>query len=244
MDNACLDSVRTAASTILSQSKNQVNILINNAGIMATPTLTLTPEGNELQFQTNHLAHFLLFQLLKPALLASSTPALHSRVVNVSSSGHRVFVFNDNPDYAFQHTPYESWTAYGQSKLANIYMTNYIDRVYSTQGLRATSVHPGGIISGLMKDMDPQLVAGFMADEAKMRSLKSWGQGAATTTIAAVGKEWEDRGGKYLVDCEETVMERGIAGEKEGFVSQTYDEDKEARLWKDSLELVGLDADL
>ncbi|KAK7177600.1 TPR domain protein (kinesin light chain) [Paraphaeosphaeria sporulosa] len=71
MDNTSLDSVQTAAKAILQQSNNQVNILINNAGIMAMPKLEYTKDGFEMQFGVNHLAHFLLFQLLKPALLAT-----------------------------------------------------------------------------------------------------------------------------------------------------------------------------
>jgi len=88
MDQASLTSVRAAAATILEKT-SRINILIANAGIMAVQNLQLTDSGHELQFATNHLSHFLFFELLKPALLAASSPDFHSRVIVVSSSGHR-----------------------------------------------------------------------------------------------------------------------------------------------------------
>ncbi|KAL2048911.1 hypothetical protein ABVK25_010863 [Lepraria finkii] len=87
MDLNSLNSVRAVAAELLKKSKT-LNILINNAGIMALPEVHKTADGFEAQIGTNHLAHFLLFQLLKPMLLASSTPSFKSRVVALSSSGH------------------------------------------------------------------------------------------------------------------------------------------------------------
>jgi NAD(P)-dependent dehydrogenase (short-subunit alcohol dehydrogenase family) len=114
---------------------------------MACPE-SQTADGFEAQFGTNHLAHFLLFHLLLPTLLASSTPALASRVVNVSSLGHRSSpVLFDDLD--LKRCGYNKWTAYGQSKTANILMANEIERRYGGQGLHATSLMPGGIMTGL-----------------------------------------------------------------------------------------------
>jgi len=199
MDNTSFDSVRTASFTILQKSNNQVNILINNAGIMAVPTLELTKDGHESQFATNHLSHFLLFQLLKPALLASASPDFHSRVVNVASSGHRIHEIMDSDNYDFQKGGYDTWVAYGQSKLANVYMANEIDRRYGSKGLHATSLNTRGIDTGLKKHIDPVLIQHFYANEEKTKKLKSPEQGAATTVLAAVGKEWENNGGRYAV---------------------------------------------
>jgi NAD(P)-dependent dehydrogenase (short-subunit alcohol dehydrogenase family) len=243
MDNASLESVRVAASSILTKSNHQVNILINNAGVMAIPTLQLTADGYEMQFAVNHLSHFLLFQLLEPALLSSATPEMHSRVVNVSSSGHRLLTGPFN--YTFKEGGYNPWVAYGQSKAANIYMANEIDRRYGSKGLHATSLHPGAIDTPLGKFMDPQQVAAIKNNEASMRILKSPEQGAATTVVAAVGREWEDKGGKYLVDCAEATRGKddgSISGV--GYVSHTYDPKKEAKLWEDSLAMVGLKDDI
>jgi NAD(P)-dependent dehydrogenase (short-subunit alcohol dehydrogenase family) len=96
-------------------------------GIMAVPTRELTKQGFESQFACCHLAHFLLFQLLKDTLLTSSTPDLPSRIVNVASVGHRY-----GPGVQFDNLnfdkDYSGWAAYSQAKTANIYMANYIER--------------------------------------------------------------------------------------------------------------------
>jgi NAD(P)-dependent dehydrogenase (short-subunit alcohol dehydrogenase family) len=111
---------------------------------MNTPEIT-TKDGNELQFQTNHLAHFLLFYRLKDLLLSSSTPEFHSRVVNVSTSAHRYSPLKlDNINFKGE---YNGWLAYGSSKTANIYMANQIERLYGSQGLHGYSLHPGGFES-------------------------------------------------------------------------------------------------
>jgi NAD(P)-dependent dehydrogenase (short-subunit alcohol dehydrogenase family) len=245
MDNTSFASVRNAASAILAQSKNQVNILINNAGVMAIPDLQLTEDGHEMQFVTNHLSHFLLFQLLKPALLASSTPSFNSRVVNVSSCGRRVQGLNESDNYNFQKGNYNPWLAYGQSKTANVYMASEIDRRYGSKGMHALSLHPGGIDTPLQKHMDKGIAA--VALEKGMRTLKSPEQGASTTVFAAVAKEWEGRGGRYLTDCVEAPRdaddEINVEELTEGYVAHTYYEKEEKRLWKDSLKIVGVEDD-
>jgi len=91
LDLNSMESVRKCAAEFLEASGNRLNVLITNAGIMAKPE-EKTADGFESQFGTNHLAHFLLFQLLKPALLRSSTPAFQIRVVSLSSMGHRSYL--------------------------------------------------------------------------------------------------------------------------------------------------------
>lgn len=112
-----------------------------------------------MHFATNYLGHFLLFLLLKPALLASSTPAFHSRVVNVSSSSHRAYAINESDNYDFQKGEYNNMVAYSQSKTASPYMTNEIDRRYGEKGLHATSVHPGGIGTKISRHLGEAFVA-------------------------------------------------------------------------------------
>ncbi|KAN0116844.1 NAD(P)-binding protein [Hyaloscypha variabilis] len=231
MDNVSFTSIRLAASTILAQSHNQVNILINNAGVMGLQDLTFTEDGYEVHFATNHLSHFLLFQLLKPALLSSSSPTFHSRVINVASSAHRTHHLNTSDNYNFEKGGYHFMPAYSNSKLANIYMANELERRYASKGLHAMSLHPGAILTDLPRHLGP--------------ILKSLEQGAAATVIAAVGWQWEGRGGRYLEDCEEA--KRGVDdgdGFGIGFVSQTYDPENEGRLWKDSLKIVGMEDDI
>ncbi|KAG5654833.1 hypothetical protein KAF25_009210 [Fusarium avenaceum] len=239
MDQASLSSVRAAATAILSKT-SKIHCLINNAGIMAIPDHRLTVDGHELQFGTNHLSHFLLFMLLKPALLANASLTLPSRVVNLSSSGHNLGGINDGNDYAFQSGNYDPTIAYAQSKTANIYMANEIERRYGASHLHATSVHPGIIHTGLTRHMPPDAFKGM---EHVWPTMKNAEQGAATTVWAAVGKVWEQEGGKYLADC--AVAEPG-SGEEEKMTTTTYaahayDAEKEGKLWKDSLKLVGLD---
>ncbi|MCJ1401821.1 hypothetical protein MMC11_005038 [Xylographa trunciseda] len=235
LDLNSLTSVRKCAEEFLQRSKT-LNVLINNAGVMACPE-GRTADGFETQFGTNHLAHFLLFNLLKPTLLASSTPAFNSRVINVSSSGHRRGgILLD--DFNFDHTAYEPFRAYGQSKTANIYMTNEIERRYGTQGLHGLSLHPGGIMTGLQIHV-PEDVKETWKSDAATKGMKSVPQGAATTVWAAVSREWEGKGGKYLEDCQESRPVEGVWG----YAPHAFDQEKEGKLWIASLKLLGLEDD-
>lgn len=243
LDTASLASVRACAEEFLAK-ESQLNVLINNAGIMALPERTLTKDGHEAQFHTNHLGHFLLFQLLKPTLLASSTPAFASRVVNVSSIAHRQAPIQFDNLTLDGPGVYGDFKAYGQSKTANIYMANEIERRFGAQGLHAWSLHPGGIGTGLSVHLDPKVMEAFMAMPDLMRSMKSPEQGAATTVVAAVDKELEGKGGKYL---DNTAVSPPVKPEDEGnlmatgFASWTYDEEAAKKLWTVSSEIVGVE---
>lgn len=240
MDQASLESVRTAAKRILDKT-DKVNILVENAGIMAVPSLEFTKDGHELQFGTNHLSHFLLFELLKPALLKAVTPDLNSRVVVLASSGHHAGGINNSDNYNFEKGGYNPFVAYAQSKTANIYMANELERRYGSQGLHATSVHPGGILTALSRHMPDEQVQAVISSDTAKKMLKSAEQGAATTVWAAVGKQWENAGGKYLQDCEEAPFCKNPAAHfGKGYVEHAYNPKGEARLWEDSLKLVGL----
>ncbi|KAF5243401.1 hypothetical protein FANTH_8223 [Fusarium anthophilum] len=238
LDTSDISSVRACAAEVLEKSAT-LNVLINNAAIMATSTRIETKDGFEQQLATNYLGHFLLFWLLKDALLKGSTPEFNSRVVNVSSSGHHAseIIYDDfqlkAPD---AYTPFK---AYGQSKLAQIYMSNYIDRVYGPKGLHATSVMPGGIASNLQKHMPESVLRNMKEDPKTMNFMKSPEQGAATTVLAAVGKEWEGEGGKYLEDCRPSRPEPLIPGAM-GYKEYIYDSEKEDRTWELTLETLGL----
>jgi NAD(P)-dependent dehydrogenase (short-subunit alcohol dehydrogenase family) len=141
LDLNSLASVRTCASAFLSASRT-LNIFIANAGVMATPE-GRTEDGFETQLGTNHLSHFLLFNLLKDALLASSTPELHSRAVFLSSLAHRWAEVNfDNINLDGVYT---GIMGYGQSKTCNLWTANEIERRYGCHGLHAWSVQPGGV---------------------------------------------------------------------------------------------------
>lgn len=235
-------SVRKGAEQFLQQSK-QLNVLVLNAGIMACPE-GRTVDGYELQFGTNHLGHFLLFQLLKPTLLASSTAEFNSRVVSVSSYGHRFSPIRFD-DFSFEKEPYDPTKAYGQSKTANIYLASYIDRHYGPKGLHATSLHPGGIWTQLQKHIPDEMKDQWKVDPDVKWYMKSPAQGAATSVYAAVSKDWEGTGGKYLSDCEvqlafrrDTAHAFGIGDD--GYETWVYNEENEDRLWKESCKMVGV----
>ncbi|KAH8748450.1 hypothetical protein F5883DRAFT_582624 [Diaporthe sp. PMI_573] len=240
MDQESLESVRLAANKILAKT-DKVNILINNAGIMAVQTRQLTKDGHELQFGTNHLSHFLFFELLKPALLAATTPDFHTRVVAVSSVAHLRGGINARDDYNFEKSEYTPWVAYAQSKTANIYMANELERRYGSQGLHGLSLHPGGIMTPLAKHLSTAELEDAGKDENFLKQTKSPEQGAATTVWAAIGKQLEGRGGIYLAECAEAPPSQDESSDfGSGYAKHAYDSDAEGRLWRDSLRLVGL----
>jgi NAD(P)-dependent dehydrogenase (short-subunit alcohol dehydrogenase family) len=236
MDQNSLASVRAAAAKFLSLT-DKLNIFIGNAGIMATPE-GRTADSFELQFGVNHLSHFLLFILLRPALLAAATPEHNSRAIFLSSVSHRW------GEVHFDNIPlkgeYDPWKSYSQSKTANVWTANEADRRYGKQGLRVFSVHPGGIMTGLVQHMSQEDIDNLSADPNLGRIMKSPEQGAATTVWAATSKSLEGNGGKYLENVQ-------VAGPWEpstgrwgtGYAPHAYSPEKEARLWELSLKLVG-----
>lgn len=241
MDNNSFASIRAAATSILKQSNNKVNILIASAGVMGVQERTLTEDSQEIHFQTNYLSHFLLFHLLKPALLASVTPDFNSRVVLVASSAHRATTLLESGDYNFEKSKYTYEQAYANANLAEVYMANEIERRYGSKGLHGLSLHPGAIETELSRHLGPEFVQQILSNPYLLKIIKSLKQGAATTVYAAISKDWEGKGGKYLEDCEEAKRgEDDNQAFSVGWVRQTYDPETEARLWKDSLKIVGV----
>tara|TARA_R110002060_G_scaffold48664_2_gene59617 strand:- start:418 stop:918 length:501 start_codon:yes stop_codon:yes gene_type:complete len=163
---------------------------------------------------------------------------LPSRVVCLSSSAHNVSGINAD-DYHFQQGIYNPAVAYGQSKTANIYMANEIERRFGSRHLHATSVHPGLVSTGLTQHMPPDAFKGM---EHLYPTMKSVEQGAVTSVWAAVGKDWAHAGGKYLVNCAEagTYVEGEDKFTALGYAPWAYDMNKAERLWSDSLKLVGV----
>jgi NAD(P)-dependent dehydrogenase (short-subunit alcohol dehydrogenase family) len=234
-----LASVRAGAADFLSKS-SRLNILINNAGVMASPE-GKTQDGFELQMGTNHLSHFLLTKLLLPTLRASSTPAFASRIINVSSMGHHYAVGGLNEealsDLNFKKTPYDPWLAYGRSKLANILHANQIERLYGSDPehpIHAFSLHPGGITTELWRHLNNQTPeSNFQA------SWKSIEQGAATTVWCTSAAVWEGKKGAYCEDCRESFPDReGYQRGDPGYAPWAKDEAAEKGLWEVSETLV------
>jgi NAD(P)-dependent dehydrogenase (short-subunit alcohol dehydrogenase family) len=239
MELGDLESVRRAAKTFLQKSE-RLDGLICNAGTFPQ-TLSRTKDGFETSFGVNHLGHFVLFQALKDLMLASSTPAANSRLVMVASIGHRgAEVHFDDPN--FHARAWAPVAAYAQSKTANIYMANHVERVYGARGLHAWSLQPGGIDSNLWMASAEQRAAAWQ-DERTGPFLKTTQQGAATSVWAAVARDLEGRGGKYLESLQEIGRwegpeERRLDWTDPGYEEYIYDEEKAERLWVLSEELV------
>jgi NAD(P)-dependent dehydrogenase (short-subunit alcohol dehydrogenase family) len=235
LDLGSLESVRTAGAQFLGRH-SKLDLLVNNAGVMATP-FEHTAEGFEMQFGTNHLGHFLLTNLLLPALKA----ATRARVVSLSSIGHRRsdIVWDD---IGFQTRAYDKWAAYGQSKTANALFAVGLTARHSSDGVFANAVHPGGIQTGLQKHMpeEEMRAMGWIDSEGKANAMfKTPEQGASTSLWAAVGQELEGVGGKYLEDCQEALA---FNPEKpsSGVMPYALDLSSAERLWDLSERMVGL----
>ncbi len=231
LDLADLDSVRACAADLL-QRYPAIDLLINNAGVMACP-LMRTAQGFELQFGTNHIGHFLLTCLLVPALQAAA-PA---RVVNLSSAGHRFSPIRfEDPN--FEHSEYHKWEAYGQSKTANALFSVALDKRLQGAGVRVFAVHPGAIATELGRHMTEEDMT-FLQERAKGGGMtfKSVPQGAATSVWAATAAELADQGGLYLEDCQ--VAGPSAPDAVGGVESFAVDPDAAERLWQLSEELVG-----
>ncbi|KAI0868021.1 putative short-chain dehydrogenase [Hypoxylon argillaceum] len=239
MDLNSLESIREGVKDFLIKAP-KLNVLVNNAGVRNTPE-TRTVDGFETQFGVNHLAHFLLFQLLLPILLSSSTPSFNSRVINVTSGAHKGSrIIFDNPNLEGIYNPR---MAYSQSKTANILMANSIERLYGDSGVHGLSVHPGCISTNLQKyDLRTQKEKDdyIRGNPALQKVLKSTSQGAATQVWAAVGKVWEGKGGLYLEECrkghqcEEPDILNG------GYKAFVFDVEAEDKLWDMSCLMVGI----
>ena len=227
-----LESVRACAMHFLA-AHDRLDLLINNAGVMACP-FSKTRDGFEMQFGTNHLGHFLLTNLLMPALLASST----ARIVNLSSGGHRMSdVLFDDP--GFERTPYDKFVGYGQSKTANILFSVELDRRLAGRGIRAFAVHPGAIATELGRHMEPSDIEALTSRRPAGGKFpfKTVQSGAATSCYAASSPDLEGHGGVYLEDC--GIAETASEPAMNGVQAYALDPTNAARLWVLSEELVG-----
>jgi NAD(P)-dependent dehydrogenase (short-subunit alcohol dehydrogenase family) len=222
------------------KSFKSCDILINNAGIMATPLLR-NSLGYEMQFATNHLGHFQLTARLWNELRESG-----ARVISLSSLGHR-FSGVQFEDPNFIASPYEKWTAYGQSKTANSLFAVHLDKIGEKYGVRAFAVHPGRITSTDLKR--------FMSDEERAAILnatpsdpkfapslvKSISQGAATTLWCATSSQLENKGGVYCADCNISPIVEDDSPQVNGVRKWAIDPSLAEQLWMLSEQLVGFE---
>ncbi|GAA4180918.1 SDR family NAD(P)-dependent oxidoreductase [Gryllotalpicola koreensis] len=209
-----------------------LHILVNNAGVMATPERR-TAEGWELQFATNHLGHFGLTTGLHDALAAAGG----ARVVDVSSVGHLTGgILWGDPN--FLNHPYDPWAAYSQSKTANVLMAVEIAARWATDGIMANALNPGRITStGLIKSTAPTAMAvGPRGADEPGVSPKNVAQGAATSVLLAASPLVEGVTGRYFEDCQEAGPV--VPGIRRGVAPHAIDKTDAARLWALSEELL------
>jgi NAD(P)-dependent dehydrogenase (short-subunit alcohol dehydrogenase family) len=234
LDLADQSSVRAFASAWA----GPLHILVNNAGVMALPTLTRSIEGWEAQFATNHLGHFALTQLLHGALASAGG----ARVVSVASIGHLFSpVVFDDLHYRFR--PYDPWTSYGQSKCANVLFAVAATRRWASDGITANALMPGNIAdTALARHVPAEVVAAITSGEGgiALPAPKTIPQGAATSALLAASPLVEGVSGRYYEDCAEAsiVPERG--DRTAGVAPYALDQDNAQRLWQLSADLLNL----
>jgi NAD(P)-dependent dehydrogenase (short-subunit alcohol dehydrogenase family) len=241
LDLASLKSVRAAADKLLADGR-LFDVIIANAGVMATPQ-GKTEDGFETQFGTNHLGHFVFVNRIAKLIRDGG------RLINLSSAGHR-FSNVDLNDPNFETTPYEPRVAYGRSKTANILFTVEFDRRHRDRGVRATAVHPGGIMTELARHMPEGALEGWLqqiqaqlaaADEPPFE-FKSIPQGAATSVWAGVVAPAAEVGGKYCEDCqigELVSADSKLSAISKGVRGYALDPESAKALWRKSEQMVG-----
>ncbi|WP_432201357.1 oxidoreductase [Erythrobacter sp. W53] len=225
----------------LAEQTSTLDILINNAAIMASP-LMRDSRGYEMQFATNHLGHFQLTQRLWPMLKAAAKGGGSPRVVTVSSVGHRLNGLDlDDPNWETRE--YEKWPAYGQAKSANALFALQLDTLGEAHGIRSFAVHPGGIATPLQRHltMEEQVAMGWYDDEGNVHeAFKSTEEGAATSVWAATSPLLDGMGGVYCEDCNIGAMATEETPRGSGVSPHIRDEGLAKGLWAKSEELIGI----
>ena len=213
--------VRDAAAAILDQF-DRLDVLVNNAGVTPWERRVTAEGGLELIFAVNHLAPFLLTNLLLERLQAGAP----SRIVTVSSGAHRRVALDfDDLQNEQNYVPFD---VYSQSKLANVYFTYELARRLEGTGVTANCLHPGVVSTALFRHLPPFL--GFAVTLARPLLLTP-AQGADTTVYLAAGREVGEVSGRYF--------ERRKAVESS---ANSYDTDAARRLWEVSEALTAQSA--
>ncbi|SPM33111.1 NAD(P)-dependent dehydrogenase, short-chain alcohol dehydrogenase family [Mycobacterium rhizamassiliense] len=228
LDLTSLDSVRAAAEQLRS-SYDRIDLLINNAGVMYTPKGT-TKDGFELQFGTNHLGHFAFTGLLLDRLL----PVAGSRVVTVSSVGHRILADIHFDDLQWERR-YNRVAAYGQAKLSNLLFTYELQRRLAAHGTTiAAAAHPGMSDTELMRNMPTWLNFAF----ERLAPLVAQNPAAGALPQLRAATDPGVLGGQYYGPdgFAETQGHPKVVGSS----AKSHDADKQRRLWTVSEELTGV----
>ncbi|MEM9070213.1 MAG: oxidoreductase [Myxococcota bacterium] len=202
LDLGDLASVRSFGEA-MARDLERLDLLINNAGIMACPETRVGP-GWEAQFGVNHMGHFALTQTLMPLLQKTAG----ARVVALSSTGHKITDIRWD-DIQFESGEYNKWKAYGQAKTANALFANALARRLRESGGLAFSVHPGGIFTPLQRHLpkEEMIALGWLGEDGEPSELAKQGfktptQGCSTTLWAATSPLLEGKAGVYCEDCD------------------------------------------
>ena len=228
LDLTSLDSVRAAAQQ-LRADHDRIDLLINNAGVMYTPKSN-TKDGFELQFGTNHLGHFAFTGLLLDRLL----PVAGSRIVTVSSVGHRILA-----DIHFDDLQWERGSgrvaAYGQAKLANLLFTYELQRRLAPHGTTiAAAAHPGMSDTELMRNMPAPLVTAF----ERIAPLIAQNPAMGALPILRAATDPAVVGGQYY-GPDSFAQTRGYPKVVRSS-RKSHDVERQRRLWTVSEELTGV----
>ncbi|MEP3421410.1 MAG: SDR family NAD(P)-dependent oxidoreductase [Erythrobacter sp.] len=232
-DLGAIESVK-ACGEEASTRFEAIDILINNAGIMATPK-GATKDGFESQFGTNHLGHFVLTKALMPLIENGSD----KRIVNLSSRGHFMSPTLLN-DPNFETTKYDPWVSYGSAKTANILFSVGLEERFAQKGIHAYAVHPGGIETNLGRHLTAEQSAALVSRVTTTDPEFAWKtipQGAATSVWAATSDELADQGGVYCEDCH--VAEIDNESPTSGVRSYALDSGNADALWTMSERMTG-----
>lgn len=196
LDLASLASVERFAELFL-RSHTELHGLVNNAGVMNTPR-GQTEDGFELQFGTNHLGHFYLTELLLDVLKKTAG----ARIVNVSSCYHDKAMGRegkiDLDDLRFKRRKYDGWTAYAQSKLANLLHAKELARRLAGTGVTAVSVHPGWVRTNLIRYSAPVFLQNALSVVLRFAGLIEPWEGAQTTLYALLSPEVPQHNGEFF----------------------------------------------
>lgn len=217
----------------LLDSNLTLDILINNAGIMACPQMP-TKEGWDLQFAVNHIGHFILTKGLMPAMQKADEP----RLVTLSSTGHKLSGIQWD-DVNFENS-YDKWQAYGQSKTAASLLAVEINTRMKNRGIKSYSVHPGGIVTPLQRHLEnEEMVAlGWKKEDGSLSDMaaaafKSPSQGASTTLWCATSPMLNDISGVYCEDCDVAPRQSdGPEARYVGVADWAVDTDEATKLWE------------
>jgi len=203
-----------------------LDVLVNNAGILAVPELERTAEGWEMQFATNYLGHFALTLGLHRSLAAATDGA---RVVSLSSSGHLFspVIFDD---LHFNFVPYDPYVAYGQSKTASALLAVGVTARWADDGITSNAVMPGAIATKLQRH-----TGGLRTPLERQKSPQ---QGAATSLFAATSPLLKGVGGRYLEDVQEAEVVGRRGPDYTGVAPYALDSANAERLWDVSEQLL------